>query len=81
MKSLFIYSEDDAILSGFFYEVLEDVRKSVEIFDERIKIVEESCVECGARLEKDKADIEGYVRCSSCETLLRLPSWDRDKTE
>ena len=81
LLSIAVYSEDDAILSGFFYEVLEDVRKNVEIFEERVKVVDEACVECGTRLEKDKADIEGYLRCNSCETLLRLPSWERDKTQ
>ena len=81
LLTLAVYSKDDAILSGFFYEVLEDVRKSVEIFEERIEIVDEACVECGAKLEKYKADDEGYLRCDSCETLLRLPSWERDKTE
>ncbi|MHA2062282.1 MAG: tetratricopeptide repeat protein [Candidatus Sifarchaeia archaeon] len=79
LLTIAVYSEEDAILSGFFYEVLEDVRKSVEIFEERIKVVDEACVECGARLKKDKADAEGYLRCNSCETFLRLPSWDRGK--
>jgi hypothetical protein len=81
LLTLAVYSEDEAILSGFFYEVLEDVRKSVEIFEERIEVVDEACVECGARLEKNKADLEGYVRCELCETLLRLPSWDREKNQ
>lgn len=72
-----VYAEEEAILSGFFYEILEDVRKSVEIIEERVNVVDETCPECGGKFDTSMGDTEGYLRCGLCETLLRLPAWER----
>jgi len=71
-----VYSNEEAILSGFIFEVMQDVKKHIEITKE-IDVVDQACPECGGTLDMDIADEEGYVKCAFCETRLRVPKWKR----
>jgi hypothetical protein len=53
-----VYSDEEAILTGFFSEVLDDVKKSLEIFEEK-KVGELKCGSCGA-IDLEKCDAKGY---------------------
>jgi len=77
LLTIAVYSNEESILSGFFYEVLQDVKKNVEITKETVHIAEQTCPECGGSLDMNIADEEGYLKCSFCETMLRVPKWKR----
>jgi hypothetical protein len=71
-----VYSNEEAILTGFIFEVMQDVKKNIEITQE-IDVVDKVCPECGGVLDMDISDEEGYVKCVFCETMLRVPKWNR----
>ncbi len=71
-----VYSNEEAILTGFIFEVMQDVKKNIEIIQE-INVVDQACPECGGMLDMDIADEEGYIKCGFCETMLRVPKWNR----
>ena len=77
LLTIAVYSNEESILSGFFYEVLQDVKKNVEITKETVHVAEQMCPECGGKLDMDQSDEEGYFRCAFCETMLRVPKWKR----
>ena len=79
LLTIVVYSNEEAILSGFFYEVLQDVKQHIEITQEKIDVADQACPECGGQLDTSKADDERYLQCDFCETLLRLPPWARGK--
>ena len=71
-----VYSNEEAILTGFIFEVMQDVKKNIEITQE-IDVVDKACPECGGMLDMDKVDEEGYIKCGFCDTMLRVPKWQR----
>ena len=79
LLTISVYSNEEAILSGFFYEVLEEVKKSIEITKEKVHVAEKVCPECGAKLDLGRVDDEGYLSCEFCGTHLRLSAWARNR--
>jgi len=71
-----VYSNEEAILTGFIFEVMQDVKKNIEITQE-IDVVDKVCPECGGVLDMEISDEEGYIKCVFCETMLRVPKWNR----
>jgi len=51
LLTIVVYSNEESILSGFFYEVLSDVKNAVQITKERVHVAERTCPESGATLE------------------------------
>jgi ribosomal protein L37AE/L43A len=69
-----VYSDEEAILTGFFSEVLDDVKKSLEIFEEK-KVEELKCASCGAPIDLEKCDAKGYYKCEYCSTIEKVAAW------
>jgi uncharacterized repeat protein (TIGR01451 family) len=72
--TLSIYSDDERILSGFFVDVLDDVRKHVEILEEKMCPVA-TCAKCGASLSLDNVGKDRIYRCDYCGAMGKIPPW------
>ena len=75
-----VYSNEQAIVSGYIHEVMEDVRKHIETTSE-IALLTGKCPECGGEIDPQRADEKGFVNCNFCRCLSVIPPWMRINEE
>lgn len=71
-----VYSNEQAIVSGYIQETMEDVRQHIQTTSE-ITLLTGKCPECGSEIDPKKADEKGLVTCSFCRCLSVMPPWMR----
>lgn len=76
--TLTVYSNHSDIFTGYFHEVLEEVRKHVET-TQGISVIIGKCPECGGELDPSKVDDKGVIKCDHCRSLNVIPPWMRVK--
>ncbi|MFX1368891.1 MAG: hypothetical protein ACFFAY_09860 [Promethearchaeota archaeon] len=69
-----IYSDDDRILSGFFVDILQDVRNHIQILEERLCPIA-TCAKCGANIDLRKVGEERIFVCDYCGAMGRTSLW------
>lgn len=69
-----VYSDDERILSGFFVDVMENVREHIEVLEERTCPVA-TCPKCGGNLAFDDITEDRIYRCSFCGVVGKAPPW------
>ncbi|MHA1936145.1 MAG: DUF2341 domain-containing protein [Candidatus Thorarchaeota archaeon] len=72
--TLTVYSDDERILSGFFVDVMHDVRKHVEILEEKVCPVA-TCSKCGGNLDLSEVGDDRVYRCNYCGAIGKVPPW------
>ncbi len=72
--TLSIYSDDERILSGFMADIMQDVRKNIEVLKEHTCPVA-TCPKCGANLDLSSIGEGGIYSCSYCGVVGKAPPW------
>ncbi|MHA2022033.1 MAG: hypothetical protein ACTSWQ_00045 [Candidatus Thorarchaeota archaeon] len=72
--TLTVYSEDDRILSGFFSDVLPEVRKHIEVLEEQTCSLA-TCSKCGASIDSTSIGNNRIYRCPYCGALSKVAPW------
>ncbi|MGY5870999.1 MAG: zf-TFIIB domain-containing protein [Candidatus Thorarchaeota archaeon] len=73
--TLNVYSDDERILSGFFVDIMSDVRQHVQILEENNKIRPTNCPNCNAPLNLSTIDETRIYQCESCGSRGKVPPW------
>lgn len=76
--SISVYSDEDAILTGFFSEIQEDIKQLIDIIEEKSTENPLICTACGADLDVKICDINGYHICEYCESVCKVADWLRE---
>jgi predicted RNA-binding Zn-ribbon protein involved in translation (DUF1610 family) len=76
--TLSVYSADERILSGFFVDVMIDVRQNVEILEETSKTKPTICSNCGASIDFTAIEKSRIYLCSSCGFSGKIAPWVAD---
>lgn len=72
--TLSVYSDDERILSGFFVDVMHDVRQHIEIVQERMCPVA-TCSKCGGNIDLSKVGEDRVYKCDYCGTMGKASPW------
>ncbi|MFX1484718.1 MAG: hypothetical protein ACFFCP_16195 [Promethearchaeota archaeon] len=72
--TLSVYSDDERILSGFMVEIMQDVRKHIQVLEERACPVA-TCPKCGANLDLSAVGENRIYNCSYCGVVGKAPPW------
>jgi len=72
--TLSIYADDERILSGFFVDVMHDVRQHIEIIKEKMCPVA-TCSKCGGNLDLTKVGEDRIYKCEYCGTMGKASPW------
>jgi uncharacterized repeat protein (TIGR01451 family) len=72
--ALSVYSDDDRILRGFFVDIMQDVRRHIEVLEERSCPVA-TCPKCGGNLDLEDLGEARTYRCSYCGVVGKVPPW------
>ena len=72
-----VYSDEPEILTGFFDEIVSDLKHHVSVLKETSDICVFGCGKCGGPLNLEEVIDGGYVRCYSCDFWNRIPKWKR----
>ncbi|MHA1481274.1 MAG: hypothetical protein ACTSQZ_07620 [Candidatus Thorarchaeota archaeon] len=73
--TLNIYSDDERILSGFFVDIMTEVRQHVQILKENSEITPTKCPHCSAPLDLQAIDEKRIFECESCGIRGLVPPW------
>jgi len=73
--TIHVYSDDERILSGFFVDILTDVRQHVELLEESSTIRPTTCPACNAPLDLLSIDESRVYECDSCGAKGKVPPW------
>lgn len=74
--TIIVYSNEPAILTGFFSEVQEDIERFLKVIEESSVSSPKTCAGCGAPIELSKCDEKGYHCCDYCKTVCKLAEWN-----
>ncbi|MCF2137878.1 MAG: DUF2341 domain-containing protein [Candidatus Thorarchaeota archaeon] len=69
-----IYSDDERILSGFFVDIMYDIRQHIEIIKEKMCPLA-TCSKCGAPIDLTKVGPDRIYRCEYCGTMGKASPW------
>ena len=69
-----VYSEDKRILSGFFVDIMYDIRRHIEILEERVCPIA-TCPKCGGAIDLSKVGPDRIYRCDYCGTMGKVAPW------
>ncbi len=69
-----VYSDDERILSGFFVDIMYDIRQHIEIIEEKMCPIA-SCPKCGANIDLSKIGENRVYRCEYCGTISKVAPW------
>ncbi|MHA2153523.1 MAG: hypothetical protein ACXAAQ_16250, partial [Candidatus Thorarchaeota archaeon] len=72
--TLSIYSDDERILSGFFVDVMHDVRNHVEILKEKMCPIA-TCPKCGGNIDLSKVGSDRIYKCEFCGSRGKAAPW------
>ena len=72
-----VYSDEPAILTGFFHEIVSDLENHITVLKESSEVCGIGCGKCGGPLDIEKAVDGGYVKCDHCDFWNRIPKWKR----
>jgi len=72
--TLTVYSDDERILSGFFADIMPEVREHIQVFEEQVCQVA-TCPKCGAGIDPSKIDESRVYRCAYCSAIIKVPPW------
>jgi len=72
-----VYSDEPAILTGFFHEIVTDLKNHITVLKETSDICGVGCGKCGGPLDITKVVEGGYVQCEHCDFWNRIPKWKR----
>jgi len=72
--TLGVYSDEERILSGFMVEIMQDVRKHIEVLKEHTCPVA-TCPKCGANLDLSSIGEGRIYSCSYCGVVGKAPPW------
>jgi hypothetical protein len=72
--TLTVYSEDERILSGFFADILPEVRKHIEVLEEQSCSLS-TCPKCGANINPISIDTNRIYKCEYCGALSKVAPW------
>ena len=72
--TLSVYSDDERILSGFFVDVMHDVRQHIEIIEEKMCPVA-TCSKCGGNIDLSKVGPDRVYKCEYCGTMGKASPW------
>lgn len=73
--TLNVYSDDETILSGFFMDIMPEVRQHVQILEENNKLKPTNCPNCNAPLDFSNIDDSRIYQCESCGSRGKVPPW------
>ncbi len=69
-----VYSDDERILSGFFVDIMYDIREHIEILKEKMCPIA-ACPKCGGNIDLAKVDSSRIFKCEYCGTMGKLAPW------
>ncbi|MHA1771585.1 MAG: DUF2341 domain-containing protein [Candidatus Thorarchaeota archaeon] len=69
-----IYSDDPRILSGFFVDVMYDIREHIVILEERMCPIA-TCPRCGGSIDLRKVGQDRIFQCEYCGTMGKIAPW------
>ena len=72
-----VYSDEPAILTGFFHEIVTDLKNHITVLKETSGVCGVGCGKCGGPLDITKVIEGGYVQCEHCDFWNRIPKWKR----
>ena len=72
-----VYSDEPAILTGFFHEIVSDLKNHISVLKETSGICVLGCGKCGGPLDVTKIFDGGYIKCEHCDFWNRVPKWKR----
>ncbi len=72
--TLSVYSDDERILSGFFVDVMHDVRQHIEIINERMCPIA-TCSKCGGNIDLTQVGSDRIYKCEYCGTMGKASPW------
>jgi hypothetical protein len=70
-----VYSDDKRILSGFFIDIMEDIRQHILILSEKPSAKPTICNNCGAPLNLTNLNSSRLFKCDSCGSIGKVPPW------
>jgi len=77
--SIITYSDEEAILTGFFTEIMEDLKEHIKVVEETEQVITDGCPNCGRPIIPTKKYIinaeKGIIRCKACNSLIKIPKW------
>ena len=76
-----VYSDEPAILTGFFQEIVSDLENHITVLKESSEVCGIGCGKCGGPLDIETAADGGYVKCDHCDFWNRIPKWKRRTDE
>ncbi len=74
LLTLTIYAEDERILSGFFVDIMTEIRKHIEIIEEQACPIA-TCPKCGANIDPLKIGENRIYHCEYCGTIFKVAPW------
>ncbi len=74
MLTLGIYSEDEAILSGFFADIMPTIREHLDVFEEQLCQIA-TCPKCGANIDSLSVREDRVYLCNYCGTVSKVAPW------
>ncbi|MCF2138088.1 MAG: hypothetical protein K9W43_12730 [Candidatus Thorarchaeota archaeon] len=69
-----IYAEDKRILSGFFVDIMYDIRRHIDIIKERMCPIA-TCPKCGGSIDLTTVGPDRIFRCDYCGTMGKVAPW------
>ena len=72
-----VYSDEPAILTGFFHEIVSDLENHITVLKESSEACGIGCGKCGGPLDIENVVEGGYVKCDHCDFWNRVPKWKR----
>lgn len=79
--SIITYSDEERILTGFFAELMRDLKKHIKVVEEKEQEIINTCKECGRLVippipPKYIINTEkGIIQCKACEAPIKIPKW------
>lgn len=73
------YSDEASLLTGFFADLLEDIKKIIKITEESAVSEPLKCSGCGAPIDLSQIEEHGFHTCKHCNTLTYIALWNRVK--
>jgi uncharacterized repeat protein (TIGR01451 family) len=72
--TLTVYSNEESILSGFFTDIMSNIRQQIQILDEKACPIA-TCPKCGGNIDPTGIDEKGLYQCGYCSAIGKVPPW------
>ncbi len=72
--TLSVFSNDERLLSGFFADIMPNIREHIEVLEEQACPVA-TCPKCGADIDPMAIDENRVYRCSYCGAVSKVAPW------